>query len=565
MNDDDDDDYKEDGSVWTSYSDMFTTMAIIFLVLFVFALLRSGVSTLTAIKEKKEKEAFIQGSISKKNKNENNKILVNMQNEINDMQEFSKVIDDKMKKINKFAKKMKKHKTLVAKSLNKQTLAQVALNSTQKNLTKKNEIVDRQSKELKKLNTHIESFHKEITRLKREKIDLIKAKSKVAHKVSELRKENKTQLVTVKNTEKSVKEIKKSFERKEKENGQLQNVNSSLTLKIKEKDQSIETFSKKINNRDIELSKISKKMKYVQNYTENLKNEIEIKSKSIQDLKGRLSTLKMESNKYRNEVNQSNSEIQKLESGIKGLHSKNNSQENQIENMKNSSGSMAKKLSQARSNLADAQEKNRRISRGIASVRNNIRSKIGQNIALKLQNENLKVKVDPATGSVTLKMDDEFQFKRNDFKLSTKAKNTLKRIIPLYVEAIFNDPKTYKYIECVNIIGHASPRYKKEFVSPNRLENEEAYIYNMELSTNRAKEIVKYIFSKDFGQFNNKSKFRQKISAIGRSFSDPISRAPSSTSHDDCGKFDCTSSRRVEIRFTLKEDRRIWDKVENIN
>ena len=42
MNRNDDNDNKDDGSVWTSYSDLFTTVAIIFLVMFVFALIKAG-------------------------------------------------------------------------------------------------------------------------------------------------------------------------------------------------------------------------------------------------------------------------------------------------------------------------------------------------------------------------------------------------------------------------------------------------------------------------------------------------------------------------------------------
>ncbi|MBT3585770.1 MAG: hypothetical protein HN509_12770, partial [Halobacteriovoraceae bacterium] len=68
----DDDDKKDDGSVWTSYSDMFTTMAVIFLVMFVFALLRSGVSTVTAVKQKKNQEEILKGKIPSSVQNANN-------------------------------------------------------------------------------------------------------------------------------------------------------------------------------------------------------------------------------------------------------------------------------------------------------------------------------------------------------------------------------------------------------------------------------------------------------------------------------------------------------------
>jgi len=45
---------QDSGSVWTSYSDMFTTMSVIFLVMFVFALLRTGVKVVELVKTKNE-------------------------------------------------------------------------------------------------------------------------------------------------------------------------------------------------------------------------------------------------------------------------------------------------------------------------------------------------------------------------------------------------------------------------------------------------------------------------------------------------------------------------------
>ena len=54
------------GSIWTSYSDLFTAVAIIFLVMFVFALLRTSVMSLKAIKETKEQKEYYEGKVSEK-------------------------------------------------------------------------------------------------------------------------------------------------------------------------------------------------------------------------------------------------------------------------------------------------------------------------------------------------------------------------------------------------------------------------------------------------------------------------------------------------------------------
>ena len=157
-----------------------------------------------------------------------------------------------------------------------------------------------------------------------------------------------------------------------------------------------------------------------------------------------------------------------------------------------------------------------RINRGIASVQRKMRSNIAKKIADRLSKGSVKVKVDKETGSITLLMDDSFLFKRNDYRLSQVAKRTLKEVIPPYIDELFKDELVREAISSVNIIGHASPRFKRQFVEPNSIEKPSAYTYNLELSSNRAKEIVKYIFGGDFGDFNHKSIFRKKYPLLER-------------------------------------------------
>ena len=54
------------GSIWTSYSDLFTAVAIIFLVMFVFALLRTSVMSLKTVQEQKNQKEYYEGKIPEK-------------------------------------------------------------------------------------------------------------------------------------------------------------------------------------------------------------------------------------------------------------------------------------------------------------------------------------------------------------------------------------------------------------------------------------------------------------------------------------------------------------------
>ncbi|OIQ20922.1 MAG: hypothetical protein BM556_02975 [Bacteriovorax sp. MedPE-SWde] len=614
MNDDENGN-SDDGSIWTSYSDMFTTMAIIFLVMFVFALLRSGVSTLTAIKEKKEKEAFIEGQISDKEKVKDQKIIKNLEKEITQMQSYSQIIDDKMKEMNNFAKKMNKHKDLVAKAMKSQQRTQVALQKTTKKLQSKQKLSSRQKRELKQLNYHIDKYQKDLSKLKISKNSLIKNKTKLEKNLKNREKEI-TSLKMVNNNEKvRNKKLERSFIQKSKENMiQSQNISSlqrenqrikddlkistnyiqktEETLKeadtnlrtsmanniksqneIQQKDrtlsrktQEIAKLSKSIENKNNKIKSTLSELAKIQKYSKSLSNSINNRDSSISKLKTSIASLQGSLAKSKSNQKEQQSRYEKLSKNLQNLKNYTSTLAAKVGDLEDENRSLHKELKSSYAALSKAKGQNKRISRGIASVRNNIRSQIGQNIAQKLKEANLYAKVDPSSGSVTLQMDDAFLFKRNDFHLSLRAKKTLKEIIPLYVDALFKDSSTYNYIEFVNIVGHASPRYDKKYMSPISKNNQDAFNYNMELSTNRAKEIVKYIFSKEFGKFKNKNIFRQKVSAIGRSFSDPIKRSPASTNKDtSCGQYDCKSSRRVEIKFTLKEDKKIWNKLENLN
>ena len=94
------------GSIWTSYSDLFTAVAIIFLVMFVFALLRTSVMSLKAMKETKEQKEYYEGKVSKKTQKENEDRKKRLKLAVNEMKSFDDVISKKMQEINQFSKKM---------------------------------------------------------------------------------------------------------------------------------------------------------------------------------------------------------------------------------------------------------------------------------------------------------------------------------------------------------------------------------------------------------------------------------------------------------------------------
>ena len=228
----------------------------------------------------------------------------------------------------------------------------------------------------------------------------------------------------------------------------------------------------------------------------------------------------------------------------------------QIKDLKNQLAALKDKNANIKDRAAKAQRK-------IASIQDNFRQNLGKKIAKRLSEANLNVYVDPHTGNVILRMDESFLFKRNSAILSKGAKRTLRKVIPLYVDTLFKEQDIADKINTINIIGHASPTWRQIYINPEDILMRTAYNYNLDLSSDRARSIVKYIFSRNFGKFKYKSTLRNKVQAIGKSFSEPVKRTPASKKADICGKdYDCKLSRRVEISFTLKDNLDAWNKVQ---
>lgn len=161
-----------------------------------------------------------------------------------------------------------------------------------------------------------------------------------------------------------------------------------------------------------------------------------------------------------------------------------------------------------------------------------------------LQNRfsNSSMKVDPQTGSITFSSD--VLFKYNSATLTADSKTTLKEIIPMYLGVLLQD-NFRPYIAEIIIEGHT--------------DTDGDYQSNMTLSYNRANSVAKFCMKTDNGLTQDQIGQLQKLLTVnGRSYSNPIYKMNST-------EVDMASSRRVEIKFRLKEDEMIEKITEVLN
>lgn len=147
---------------------------------------------------------------------------------------------------------------------------------------------------------------------------------------------------------------------------------------------------------------------------------------------------------------------------------------------------------------------------------------------------NSSMKVDAQTGSITFSSDVLFRY--NSATLTPESKTTLKEIIPMYLGVLLQE-NFRPYIAEIIIEGHT--------------DTDGDYQSNMTLSYNRANSVAKFCMDDANGLTESQIDTLQKLMTVnGRSFSNPIYQVNSSV-------VDMEASRRVEIKFRLKEDEMI--------
>jgi len=143
------------------------------------------------------------------------------------------------------------------------------------------------------------------------------------------------------------------------------------------------------------------------------------------------------------------------------------------------------------------------------------------------------MKVDPQTGSITFSSDVLFRY--NSATLTNDSKEILKEIIPMYLDVLLQD--TYgEYIAEIIIEGHT--------------DTDGSYKSNQDLSFRRANAVAQFCLQEQNGLDGESiEKLQQVLTVNARSYSSPV--------YAESGEVDMAASRRVEIKFRLKEDEMI--------
>ena len=165
--------------------------------------------------------------------------------------------------------------------------------------------------------------------------------------------------------------------------------------------------------------------------------------------------------------------------------------------------------------------------------------------ALQSAFNNSTMSVDAQTGSITFSSDVLFRYA--SAALTEDSKKSLREIIPTYLDVLLQD-EFREYIAEIIIEGHT--------------DTDGGYEMNMKLSFDRAYSVAEFCLDSKNGLSEEKiAQLKNVLTVNGRSYSDPVYRT------DDLGnpteQVNMPASRRVEIKFRLKEDEMI-EKIQGV-
>lgn len=152
---------------------------------------------------------------------------------------------------------------------------------------------------------------------------------------------------------------------------------------------------------------------------------------------------------------------------------------------------------------------------------------------------NLSVSVDSKTGAIRL--DSSILFDVNKYTLKDSGEAFLEAFLPRYLNVLLKD-KFSDYVSEIIIEGHT--------------DTNGTYMYNLELSQERALSVATFCLKDDSEILSAEDKelLRKTVTANGKSFSNPIFK--------DDGTVDLEASRRVEFKFRLKDEDMVNEMME---
>ncbi len=538
----DDKNPEPDSNVWASYSDLFTNVAIIFLVMFVFALIKATMSQVKNVQTKKQHENELKGKLSSKDVQKSKQRIAEVEKTVNEMKSYEEVIDQKVWELNEYAKKLQANKKILKEVIESQSKQDSIIKAAEEKVQEQLEINKQKESDLEASKIKIALLNEQLERAQlevkqREDIYLKQEKSK-----SEIAKKNEMEL------KKTIADLHHNLSVTQKEAATL-----SAELK-KEQDQT--TTITKLNQ---QLKQLESELEMNKNSSNQLHSEKNALGQNVKKLSEHNASLKKEYDQLYARFTGADQSAQEMTKKIAYLSDKLSQNESDAGKWKKEFEKKFGEAEKLQNDLNEAQRRFQSLARTLKDLKDTVKNDVAMKLQDKFKENGLDAKINLKTGEVILLSGEGFNFEKGSAKLSVEAKKILKKLIPVYANVLMGDEKVFKQISSISMEGHSSPSFSGKYVNPED-PMAEAYSYNMRLSAMRAAAVANYLMASEIGDYPHKNRIKNLLQSVGFGYMKPIpteiQRLPASSTMEaqDCGPWDCHKSQRVQINFHLKDN-----------
>lgn len=640
----------EEENYWTSYSDLLTLMAVIFLFLYVVATLKTGSQgvqqgvELKALSEENEKlkdqlrtyeslkEGYIEEGASDDEMRNYNQLMGQLDLLQEEANNEKQILEKKAKEHAIKEKALNKYQEMVKNIINANMISQSRIKEREVIIAEKDKDIKDKKTEIRRNKMLLYQRQQEIRELnttldeKKAVIDennfkIEQAKEQLNKQIAALDKARQEQQLSEKSYQMQMEAIKQQSEEKITElaqkKSQVERQVQALNNDLENASTKLSKAQKQIQSVEAEKAHLQKKIgeteAQYQTRLENLKGNYEQKlaateqegSEKLAHLKGnyekQLGEQEAQFQKekgeleglYKKRMGESEAGYQKRLGDLKGMYEKRLGEteagykkrlgdleglyEKQLgeteagykkrigdlegqykKQLGETEGQYKKRIGEVEKKLGVANASVENLSADLVRAKEleDVRKKIAQKIKDKFKNSGIALNMNEQTGEVSISFGDEY-FDTSKADLKPGMKTVLRKFIPLYSKALFEDAKIAEKITSVDIVGFASPTYKGRYVDPQTLEkaDRKAVEVNLDLSYGRAKSIFKYIFDLDEMQYENQKKLQSLVNVTGKSFLaekvDKRTTASALKVKDFCKAYDCKKAQKVIIKFNV--------------
>ncbi len=526
------------GSQWTSYSDLFMGLSVVFLLLYVVSSLRSGT---TGLQQQIEKERLtmqvqdlqnqlkVYNALKKdaEHSPEDEKVYQNLLSKLDLLKEDAKTESEKLKQAalenDQKEAALNQYQQMVRNMINANMVAKSRIKKRDDIIVAKNEEIHDKTEEIDELNTTVKTKEEQIAENERK---IAQAGEQLNEKMRQLKNAYKNQKMTKKAYEAQVHNLKEA--------------NENTVASLKEENKQV---AHQLNKTAGELATTKSELNQKEALTKNLVSQLE---KSKGEFEGKIHKLQgdFEAQKAKDKA--------AFEAKLNAERLSGEERANREAQFRAGADAKAKALAEQINGLSGKmKETEGQLNKALAEV--NARKNIASEIKKGFARAGIKADVDPDTGDVMLDFGEHY-FDSGRADLKPEMVSILQKAFPIYASSILENPNVKVKVKNVEIVGFASPTYKGKLVDPNTLnpDDRKAVDFNLDLSYARARSIFQQLFDTNRMTFAHQKELLPLVKVTGRSFlsdSKNLRGIANQSRAQFCDKYDCKKAQRVIIKF----------------